>query len=50
VPDLTLSVALTGAVVATLAEALSFGIDDNVSVPIVSGLVMTLVHRFVSNW
>lgn len=50
VPDLVLPVALTGAVVATLAEALSFGIDDNVSVPIVSGLVMTLVHRFVSNW
>ena len=50
VPDLVMPVAMIGAVVAMLAEALSFGIDDNVSVPIVSGLAMTLLQRFVSNW
>jgi dolichol kinase len=50
VPDLVLPVAVTGAFVATVTEALSFGIDDNVSVPIVSGLAMTLLHRFVTNW
>jgi len=41
-PPLGLYVALFGAVVATVVEALSFEIDDNVSVPILSGLAMTL--------
>ena len=43
VPDLLAPVALTGAVVAAIVEALPLGIDDNVSVPLVSGLVMTLM-------
>ncbi len=43
VPDLSLAVGLSGAVVATVTEALSTNIDDNISVPIVSGLTMTLL-------
>lgn len=42
-PELPLSVALIGAVVAAITEAVSFNMDDNVSVPLVSGLVMTLM-------
>lgn len=42
-PNLLLAVGLTGAVVATITEAVSINIDDNISVPIVSGLVMTLL-------
>lgn len=45
VPDLAPLVAFSGAVVATLAEALSTKIDDNVTVPIISGLVMTLLIK-----
>lgn len=41
-PDLALPVTLTGAVAATITEAVSLRVDDNVSVPVVSGLVMTL--------
>jgi dolichol kinase len=41
-PGLPLLVACLGAVVATVVEALSFDIDDNISVPILSGLAMTL--------
>jgi dolichol kinase len=48
VPGLTLSVALAGAVVATVTEALSMNLDDNISVPIVSGLAMTLLIRVIS--
>lgn len=44
-PHLPLSVGLFGAVVATVAEAVSFKIDDNVSVPLASGLAMTLFLR-----
>lgn len=40
--DLPLSVGIIGAVTATVAEALSFTIDDNVSVPLTSGLIMSL--------
>ncbi|MBD3258957.1 hypothetical protein GF377_11025 [candidate division GN15 bacterium] len=39
-------IGLTGAVVATIVEAISIDIDDNLSVPIVSGLVMTLLLKF----
>lgn len=39
-PGIPLSVGLLGAVVATLVEAWPFGVDDNVSVPLLSGLVM----------
>lgn len=44
-PGVPLSVALIGAVAATAAEAYPFGIDDNVTVPVLSGLVMTLISR-----
>lgn len=47
VPELPLSVRLTGAVVATVTEALSFNIDDNVTVPLITGTVMTILLRFV---
>ena len=46
-PNLPLAVGLIGAVVATLVEALPFHIDDNVTVPIISGLVMLLVWRLL---
>ncbi len=39
-PGISLSVGLLGAVVATLVEAWPFGVDDNVSVPLLSGLTM----------
>lgn len=42
-PDLALPITLTGAVAATITEAVSLKVDDNISVPIVSGLVMTLL-------
>ena len=45
VPELAIVVGLIGAVVATVTEALSFGIDDNISVPLVSGLIMTLFDQ-----
>lgn len=47
-PELALPVGIIGATVATLAEAYSFGIDDNVTVPILSGLIMTLAVRWFS--
>ena len=50
VPDLTLAVALFGAVVATVTEALSTKIDDNISVPIISGLAMTLLFQVLSSF
>jgi dolichol kinase len=43
VPNLPWQVGIVGAVVATLAEAFSGRIDDNLSVPIASGLVMLLI-------
>jgi dolichol kinase len=39
-PGISLPVGLLGAVVATLVEAWPFGVDDNVSVPLLSGLAM----------
>jgi dolichol kinase len=48
VPNLPLAVGLTGAVAATVTEALSTNIDDNISVPIVSGLVMTLLTSILA--
>jgi dolichol kinase len=47
VPDLALIIGLAGAVVATVVEAVSFRIDDNISVPLVSGLAMTLLTRIL---
>lgn len=46
-PGLDLSVALFGAVVAVIFEAFSFGIDDNVTVPLLSGLFMTILLKII---
>ncbi len=46
VPSLTLTVALFGAVVAAVTEALPFGIDDNLTVPLVSGTAMMILSHF----
>ncbi len=43
IPELELKIGLIGALIATIVEALPFGIDDNVTVPLLSGLVMTLL-------
>ena len=40
-------VAITGAIVAALIELLPIGIDDNVTMPLISGLAM---HILISNW
>ena len=40
-------VAIAGALVATLIELLPTGVDDNVTVPLISGLAM---HLLISNW
>ena len=45
--DLNLQVVLWGALVGTIFEAFSFGIDDNVTVPILSGLFMTLLLKIL---
>jgi dolichol kinase len=37
------AVAITGAVVATLIELLPIGLDDNLTMPLISGLVMELL-------
>jgi dolichol kinase len=44
---LPLPVAYIGAFVATVTEAVSFYVDDNASVPLVSGLVMQLIMNTV---
>ena len=49
-PDLPLQVGLLGAVAATIAEAMSFKIDDNVSVPLASGLIMSLFLKFSASF
>ena len=41
-PGIPLQVGLLGALVATLVEAWPMGVDDNVSVPLLSGLAMTM--------
>jgi dolichol kinase len=45
VPDIAFPVTAVGAVVATLIEAYPLGVDDNVSVPFVSGLAMTIIQK-----
>jgi dolichol kinase len=42
---LDIRVALAGAVVAAVTEALSTRVDDNISVPLMSGLAMTILTR-----
>lgn len=48
-PGNPLLVCVIGAVSAAVIEALPTGIDDNVSVPLGSGLVMTLAAKILSN-
>lgn len=43
IPGLPTAVAVPGAVAATLAETFSGKVDDNLAVPIISGLVMLLI-------
>ncbi|MCP4705352.1 MAG: phosphatidate cytidylyltransferase [candidate division Zixibacteria bacterium] len=43
IPDLPFGIGLIGAVVATITEGLSSKIDDNLTVPLISGLVMHLL-------
>ena len=45
VPDIAFPVAAIGAVIATLIEAYPLGVDDNVSVPFISGLAMTIIQK-----
>ena len=45
VPDLTLWVGVIGGLVAALVEALDLPVDDNLAVPIVSGLIMELLLK-----
>ncbi len=45
VPDIALPVTIAGAATATIIEAFPLGVDDNISVPLVSGLVMTLLSK-----
>lgn len=44
-PHLALPVGLVGALAATVFEAFPLGVDDNVTVPIMSGLVMALMQK-----
>jgi len=46
-PNLTITIGLIGALVATITEAIPFGIDDNITVPVLSGLVMTLALKII---
>ena len=40
-------VAIVGALVATLIELLPTGVDDNITIPLISGLAM---HLLINNW
>jgi dolichol kinase len=46
-PEIAVPVGVFGAVVATVTEAASSRIDDNISVPIISGLAMTLMSKII---
>ncbi|UCE25857.1 MAG: phosphatidate cytidylyltransferase [Candidatus Zixiibacteriota bacterium] len=47
-PGISLWVGAVGAVIATVVEAFSFNVDDNISVPLLSGLSMTLTDRVIT--
>ncbi len=49
-PGLAVPVAVIGAIAAAAIEAMPFGIDDNITVPILSGLIMTLVMKILTNF
>lgn len=46
-PEVPAIIGVSGAVVAAVAEALPWKIDDNISVPLLSGLTMTLATRIL---
>jgi len=46
--DIPLIVLICGGIIAPITELFSFGIDDNFSVPIVTGAVMTVVTLFIA--
>lgn len=48
IPNLSLWIGLTGAIIATLVEAFSNAIDDNLSVPLIVGLYAHLALRLLS--
>ncbi|MBU8934177.1 MAG: phosphatidate cytidylyltransferase [candidate division Zixibacteria bacterium] len=48
IPGLAFEAGIAGAVVATVVEALPLGIDDNLTVPLLSGLTMTLMVSLLS--
>ena len=41
------AVAITGALVATVVELLPIGVDDNITMPLISGFAM---HLLIANW
>ncbi len=47
--DLPVSIGLIGALTAAVIEALPLGVDDNISVPLVSGAIMTLSTALLGN-
>lgn len=47
IPDLNPKIGLIGAFIATIVEAAPFGIDDNVTVPLLSGLAMTIMIKIL---
>ncbi|MDF1546130.1 MAG: phosphatidate cytidylyltransferase, partial [bacterium] len=47
-PNLPFWIAAFGAVIATITEALSTRIDDNVTVPLASGAAMTLLIKILA--
>jgi len=48
-PELPFAVALIGAATATIVEAFSVKVDDNITVPIASGLIMTIFNKIFTN-
>lgn len=47
VPKIPAAIGISGAVVAAVVEALPWKIDDNISVPLISGVFMTLATRIM---
>jgi dolichol kinase len=45
VPSISMQIGVLGAVIATITEAVPWSIDDNVTVPLLSGLTMTIAEK-----
>jgi len=45
IPDFPLLIGVAGALVATFVEALDLAVDDNLLVPVISGVVMQLLTK-----